>query len=90
MAYTNVETLAVALAALNSARQAFRREFCYILFAGNRVFTGSSKKGIGEINSAMTVVRRAQQTVNNALEADPALRLSKDQEDRWIIIRTVA
>lgn len=89
MAYTNVEKLDDALAALNTARCAFRPDFCLI----NRDDDGRGISVEGrwyatrEINSATTVVCRAARTVGAALKADPALRIVGDYKGRWIAIR---
>lgn len=90
MAYTNVETLDAALAALNGARGAFRPEFCLITCHSDG--RGISVRWGGgyatrEINSATTVVWRAKETVNDKLAADPALRLVEDHKGWWVAIR---
>ncbi len=64
MAYTNVETLDDALAALNGARQPFRPDFC--LISSHADGRGISVRWNGgyatrEINSATTVVWRAKE-----------------------------
>lgn len=87
MSYTNVETLDDALAALNGARQALRPDFCLIILTEGRVHLEYYGYGTREINSATTVTLRAMRTVNNALGADPSLRLVEDHKGHWVAIR---
>jgi hypothetical protein len=91
LAYTNVEKLDDALAALNGARQAFRPEFCLIRRAESGrsiIVQWSGAYSTREINSATTVVWRAKQTVDAALNANPGLRIINDHMDSWVAIRT--
>lgn len=90
MAYTNVETLRDALAALNGARQALRPEFCLIRKEARRVHLEHNAYGTREINSAMTVTWRAVQTINKALEDNPGFHLFADHKGHWVIIRGVS
>ena len=89
MAYTNVETLDDALAALNTARCAFRPDFCLITRDddGRGISVEGRWYATREINSAQTVVWRAKETVNDKLAADSALRLVEDHKGRWVAIR---
>lgn len=91
MAYTDVETMDAALAALNGARHAFRPEFC--LITRDASWRGISVEWGGgcatrEINSATTVVYRAMRTVNDILGADPSLCIVEDHKGWWVAIRS--
>ncbi len=88
MAYTNVETLDDALAALNGARHAFRPEFFDISYEDGAVQIGCTAYATKEIWSATTVTGRAICTINGALVADPSLRLIEDHKGDWVAIRT--
>ncbi|SNR59996.1 hypothetical protein EYF88_13915 [Paracoccus sediminis] len=90
MAYTNVEKLDDALAALNGARQAFRPDFCLITKKEGRVDFCFFGYGSREINSATTVTWRAVRTINKALEADPGLKLFEDHKGHWVAVRGFA
>lgn len=90
MAYTNVEKLDDALAALNGARQAFRPEFCVICVKERRVHFEHYGYGSREINSATTVTWRAVRTINKALEANPHLYLFEDHKGHWAVVRRFA
>ena len=84
MAYTNVEAIGPALAALNGARRALRPEFCKINRSKRAVHVQKTAYGTKEVWGAMTVTKRAADTINAALAAYPGLWVIEDQKGDWI------
>lgn len=73
MAYTNVETLSAALAALNGARRALRPDYCIITLFRREVRVRRTVYAMKETWGAVTVAERAAATVNGLLREYPNL-----------------
>lgn len=84
MAYTNVETVGAALAALNGARRALRPEFCKITRGQRAVYVQKTSYGTKEVWGALSVTVRAARTINAALKEYPNFWVIDDQNGDWI------